>query len=47
VVLGPGDLTANDVHADGEFARADELAEFATAVARLLIAFTDDRNGPP
>lgn len=47
VVLGPGDLAANNAHAEGEFACAGELAEFAGAVARLLIAFTDDRNGPP
>jgi hypothetical protein len=45
VVLGPGDLAGNNAHADGEFARAGELAEFAGAVARLLIAFTDDTNG--
>ncbi|WP_433213108.1 hypothetical protein [Microtetraspora malaysiensis] len=47
VVLGPGDLAANNAHADGEFVRADELAEFAGAVARLLVAFTDDTNGRP
>lgn len=47
VVLGPGDLAANNAHADGEFARVDELAEFAGAVARLLVAFTDDTNGRP
>ncbi|MFV2173556.1 M20/M25/M40 family metallo-hydrolase [Actinomadura sp. LOL_016] len=47
VVLGPGDLAADNAHADGEFARADELAGFAGAVARLLIAFTDDMNGAP
>lgn len=47
VVLGPGDLTANNAHAEGEFARVAELMEFATAAARLLIAFTDDTNGPP
>ncbi|GAA0838793.1 hypothetical protein GCM10009525_49120 [Streptosporangium amethystogenes subsp. fukuiense] len=47
VVLGPGDLAVNNAHADGEFARADELAEFAAAVARLLLAFTDDTNGRP
>ncbi|MEV0618444.1 M20/M25/M40 family metallo-hydrolase [Nonomuraea sp. NPDC050404] len=44
VVLGPGDLAANHAHADGEFARATELAAFADAVTRLLIAFTDDLN---
>ncbi|NUR82879.1 MAG: M20/M25/M40 family metallo-hydrolase [Nonomuraea sp.] len=45
VVLGPGDLAANHAHAEGEFARAGELAGFAAAVARLMIAFTDDRIG--
>ncbi len=40
-VLGPGDLAANNAHADDEFARADELDGFADAVARLLAAFTD------
>ncbi|MFI6927171.1 M20/M25/M40 family metallo-hydrolase [Nonomuraea spiralis] len=45
VVLGPGDLAANNAHAEGEFARAAELAGFAAAVARLMIAFTDDRIG--
>lgn len=47
VVLGPGDLAANNAHADAEFADAADLAGFASAVSRLLIAFTDDRNGPP
>ncbi|MBE1532820.1 M20/M25/M40 family metallo-hydrolase [Actinomadura algeriensis] len=42
VVLGPGDLAANNAHADGEFADAEELAAFADAVTRLLIAFTDE-----
>ncbi|CND50238.1 succinyl-diaminopimelate desuccinylase [Mycobacterium tuberculosis] len=41
VVLGPGDLAANNAHAAAEFADAAELADFATAVARLLTAFTD------
>jgi acetylornithine deacetylase/succinyl-diaminopimelate desuccinylase-like protein len=45
VVLGPGDLTANNAHAAGEFVRAHELAGFAAGVARLLIAFADDVNG--
>ncbi|WP_262403568.1 M20/M25/M40 family metallo-hydrolase [Actinomadura sp. CNU-125] len=47
VVLGPGDLAANNAHADGEFADAADLAAFADAVSRLLIAFTDDSNGAP
>ncbi|MFE3457143.1 M20/M25/M40 family metallo-hydrolase [Nocardiopsis aegyptia] len=45
VVLGPGDLSANNAHAQGEFARADELDAFAAAVTRLLLAFTDDTTG--
>jgi hypothetical protein len=44
-VLGPGDLAANNAHADGEFARADELDGFADAVARIVTAFTDHTNG--
>jgi acetylornithine deacetylase/succinyl-diaminopimelate desuccinylase-like protein len=36
VVFGPGSLTANRAHADGEFADLAELDEFATAIARLL-----------
>ncbi|PRY02377.1 M20/M25/M40 family metallo-hydrolase [Allonocardiopsis opalescens] len=47
VVLGPGDLAANRAHADGEYARADELDAFAAGAARLLTAFTDDVNGGP
>ncbi|RKS09719.1 acetylornithine deacetylase/succinyl-diaminopimelate desuccinylase-like protein [Nocardiopsis sp. Huas11] len=47
VVLGPGDLSANNAHAQGEFARADELDAFAAAVTRLLLAFTDDAVGSP
>jgi acetylornithine deacetylase/succinyl-diaminopimelate desuccinylase-like protein len=45
VVLGPGDLAANNAHADGEFADAEQLADFAVTVSRVLIAFTDDLNG--
>ena len=47
VVLGPGDLSANNAHAQGEFARADELDAFADAVTRLLLAFTDDTIEDP
>ncbi|NYH54655.1 MULTISPECIES: M20/M25/M40 family metallo-hydrolase [Nocardiopsis] len=46
-VLGPGDLAANNAHADGEFADAAELDGFADAVARLLTAFTAQTNGRP
>ncbi|QKG21241.1 M20/M25/M40 family metallo-hydrolase [Actinomadura verrucosospora] len=47
VVLGPGDLAANNAHADGEFAGAGQLADFAATVSRVLTAFTDDLNGSP
>jgi acetylornithine deacetylase/succinyl-diaminopimelate desuccinylase-like protein len=47
VVLGPGDLAANNAHAEGEFACAAQLADFAATVSRLLTAFTDDLNGSP
>lgn len=39
VVLGPGDLGANNAHAAGEYADASELDGFAAAVADLLVAF--------
>ncbi|GAA2094548.1 hypothetical protein GCM10009759_22150 [Kitasatospora saccharophila] len=39
VVLGPGELGANRAHAAGEFAEAAQLDAFASAVARLLVAF--------
>nr|WP_255429988.1 M20/M25/M40 family metallo-hydrolase [Streptomonospora sp. PA3] len=38
-VLGPGDLAANNAHADGEFADLAELEDFAGAVARVLTGF--------
>ncbi|MBV2366054.1 M20/M25/M40 family metallo-hydrolase [Streptomonospora nanhaiensis] len=47
-VLGPGDLAANNAHAQGEFADLADLDAFADTVARLLLAFADDhrqRNG--
>lgn len=40
-VCGPGDLAANRAHASGEFADEAELAEFADAVARIVIGFGD------
>ncbi|GLW73300.1 hypothetical protein Kpho02_55990 [Kitasatospora phosalacinea] len=43
VVLGPGDLGANRAHAAGEFAEAEQLDGFASAVARLLAAFARHR----
>ena len=39
VVLGPGDLAANNAHAEGEFAELAELGTFADAVARVLTGF--------
>ncbi|MEU5384359.1 M20/M25/M40 family metallo-hydrolase [Kitasatospora cineracea] len=46
VVLGPGDLGANRAHAAGEFAEAAQLDAFASAVARLLVAFARHRRRP-
>ncbi|WP_238580918.1 M20/M25/M40 family metallo-hydrolase [Streptomonospora alba] len=43
-VLGPGDLAANNAHADGEFASLAELGGFADAVARVLTAFARDHR---
>jgi acetylornithine deacetylase/succinyl-diaminopimelate desuccinylase-like protein len=40
-VLGPGDLAANNAHADGEFAALTDLTAFAAQVSRLLTAFAD------
>ncbi|CRK59495.1 Acetylornithine deacetylase [Alloactinosynnema sp. L-07] len=40
-VLGPGDLAANNAHAEGEFATLTELTAFAEQVSRLLRAFAD------
>ncbi|MBB6121223.1 M20/M25/M40 family metallo-hydrolase [Nocardiopsis algeriensis] len=44
VVLGPGDLAANNAHAEGEFVRVAELDGFADAVARIVTAFAEERN---
>ena len=44
VVLGPGDLAANNAHAAGEFAAASDLAAFAASVSRLLTTFTDESS---
>ncbi|MCX3059477.1 M20/M25/M40 family metallo-hydrolase [Streptomyces sp. GXMU-J5] len=38
-VFGPGDLEANNAHADGEFADRHDLESFSADVARLLLAF--------
>lgn len=39
VVCGPGDLAGNKAHAAGEFADLADLEDFATVVARMLVAF--------
>jgi acetylornithine deacetylase/succinyl-diaminopimelate desuccinylase-like protein len=39
VVLGPGDLAANNAHAAGEYVDARDLDAFAVAVAEVLVAF--------
>ncbi|GLZ36438.1 M20/M25/M40 family metallo-hydrolase [Actinokineospora sp. NBRC 105648] len=39
-VLGPGDLAANNAHAEGEFVALADLAAFADQVSRVLRAFT-------
>lgn len=44
VVLGPGDLAANNAHADGEFVALADLAAFAEQVSRLLRTFADNRQ---
>lgn len=46
VVLGPGDLAANNAHAEGEFARLAELTAFAAAVARLLTTLAARNTAP-
>ncbi|MBC6451509.1 M20/M25/M40 family metallo-hydrolase [Actinokineospora xionganensis] len=40
-VLGPGDLAANNAHAEGEFAELADLSAFAAQVSRVLLAFAD------
>ncbi|HEX5543518.1 MAG TPA: M20/M25/M40 family metallo-hydrolase [Micromonospora sp.] len=40
VVFGPGDLGANNAHADGEYADLAELNAFAHDVARILESFS-------
>ncbi|MFC0598364.1 M20/M25/M40 family metallo-hydrolase [Streptomyces palmae] len=44
-VLGPGDLDANNAHADGEYADIEDLEGFATSVAALLRHFTREAAG--
>jgi len=46
-VLGPGDLAANNAHADGEFATLADLTAFADQVARILLAFTSSTRTEP
>ncbi|WP_062210051.1 M20/M25/M40 family metallo-hydrolase [Streptomyces sp. NBRC 109706] len=44
-VFGPGDLDANQAHAEGEFADAADLEHYAGGVARLLDRFARATNG--
>lgn len=44
VIFGPGDLATNHAHAAGEYADLTELDAFADDIARLLVAFVDDRT---
>ncbi|GAA2962363.1 M20/M25/M40 family metallo-hydrolase [Actinokineospora diospyrosa] len=47
-VLGPGDLAANNAHAEGEFVAVADLSAFAEQVSRVLRAFADaPRSTPP
>ncbi|WP_405677579.1 M20/M25/M40 family metallo-hydrolase [Streptomyces sp. NBC_01511] len=43
VVFGPGDLGANQAHAEGEFADLADLDRYARHIGRLLISFARDR----
>jgi acetylornithine deacetylase/succinyl-diaminopimelate desuccinylase-like protein len=43
-VYGPGDLGANNAHAENEFADAAELDRFATGIRRILTAFARARR---
>lgn len=43
VVFGPGDLGANQAHAEGEFADLADLDRYARDIGRLLISFARNR----
>ncbi len=43
VVLGPGDLAANNAHGSGEFAELADLEAYASAIARILVGFCRSR----
>ncbi|MEV8425443.1 M20/M25/M40 family metallo-hydrolase [Streptomyces niveus] len=43
VVFGPGDLGANQAHAEGEFADLADLDRYARHIGRLLISFARNR----
>ncbi|MFE3248187.1 M20/M25/M40 family metallo-hydrolase [Streptomyces sp. NPDC059209] len=43
VVFGPGDLGANQAHAEGEFADLADLDRYARHIERLLISFARNR----
>lgn len=45
-VLGPGDLGANNAHAEGEYADSADLEVFATSVTALLKHFARETDGP-
>jgi acetylornithine deacetylase/succinyl-diaminopimelate desuccinylase-like protein len=48
VVCGPGDLGANNAHADDEHISLTELAGYAARISALVLAFADQRAaGPP
>ena len=44
-VLGPGDLGANNAHAEGEYADSADLEVFATSVTALLKHFARETDG--
>ncbi|WP_051386468.1 M20/M25/M40 family metallo-hydrolase [Actinokineospora inagensis] len=46
-VLGPGDLAANNAHADGEFVAVGDLSAFADQVSRILRTFPLNPPAPP
>jgi acetylornithine deacetylase/succinyl-diaminopimelate desuccinylase-like protein len=43
-VFGPGDLSANNAHAAGEYADLAELEQFATDIARAIVCFARQRE---
>src|SRR5690606_10103027 len=45
-VLGPGDLGANNAHAEGEYADSADQEVYATSVTALLKHFARETDGP-